>query len=56
MNAQPIYEVYTICGVTHTTKDSIEADFWEELALIKAKSIAWLSFEESAYLQIGCDA
>jgi hypothetical protein len=42
MTAQPMNVVYTICGVTHTTKDSIEADFWAELAQIQAESIGWI--------------
>ena len=55
MNAQPMYVVYTICGVTHTTKDSIEADFWAELSQIQAESIGWIPLDESAYLHIGSD-
>jgi hypothetical protein len=51
MTAQPKYEVYTICGVTHTTKDSIEADFWAELAQIQAESIGWIPLDEGAYLR-----
>ena len=53
MTAQPMYVVYTICGVTHTTKDSIEADFWAELSQIQAESIGWIPFGEGAYLYIG---
>ena len=55
MTAQPIYVVYTICGVTHTTKDSIEADFWAELAQIQSESIGWIPLDEGAYLDLGCD-
>ena len=53
MTAQPMYEVYTICGVTHTTTDSIEPDFWAELAQIQAESIGWMPLEEGVYLHIG---
>jgi hypothetical protein len=31
---------------------SIEADFWAEIAQIKAKSIDWIFLDEGAYLQI----
>ena len=55
MTAQPKYEVYTICGVTHTTKDSIEADFWAELAQIQAESIGWMPLEEGVYLHISSE-
>ena len=48
-----MYVVYTICGVTHTTKDSIEADFWAELAQIQAESIGWIPLDEGVYLHIG---
>jgi hypothetical protein len=50
-----MYVVYTICGVTHTTKDSIEADFWAELAQIQAESIGWIPLEEGAYLHLSSD-
>jgi len=55
MTAQPMYEVYTICGVTHTTTDSIEADFWDELAQIQAESIGWMPLEEGVYLHISSE-
>ena len=48
-----MYVVYTICGVTHTTKDSIEADFWAELSQIQAESIGWIPLDQAAYLHIG---
>ena len=35
--------------------NSIEADFWEELAHIEAKSIGWIPLDESAYLHVGSD-
>ena len=50
-----MYEMYTICGVNHTTKDSIEADFSAELAQIQAESIGWILLDEAAYLHIGSD-
>ena len=50
-----MYEVYTICGVTHTTTDSIEADFWDELAQIQAESIGWMPLEEGVYLHISSE-
>ena len=55
MTAQPMYEVYTICGVTHTNTDSIEADFWAELSQIQAESIGWIPLDEAAYLHLGSD-
>ena len=55
MTAQPKYEVYTICGVTHTTTDSIEPDFWAELAQIQAESIGWMPLEEGVYLHISSE-
>ena len=50
-----MYVVYTICGVTHTTIDSIEADFWAELSQIQAESIGWIPLDEAAYLHLGSD-
>ena len=50
-----MYEVYNICGVTHTTTDSIEPDFWDELAQIQAESIGWIPLDEAAYLHISSD-
>ena len=50
-----MYEVYTICGVTHTTIDSIEADFWAELSQIQAESIGWIPLDEAAYLHISSE-
>jgi len=35
--------------------NSIEEDFWIELANIQAESIGWLPLDESAYLHIGSD-
>ena len=55
MTAQPMYEVYTICGVTHTTTDSIEPDFWAELAQIQAESFGWMPLEEGVYLHISSE-
>ena len=55
MTAQPMYVVYTICGVTHTNTDSIEADFWAELSQIQAESIGWIPLDEGAYLHLGSD-
>jgi hypothetical protein len=36
-------------------KNSIEADFWAELAQIQAESIGWIPLDEAAYLHIGSD-
>ena len=47
-----MYVVYTICGVTHTTIDSIEANFWAELSQIQAESIGWIPLEEGVYLHV----
>ena len=55
MTARPMYVVYTICGVTHTTIDSIEADFWAELSQIQAESIGWIPLEVGVYLHVGSD-
>ena len=55
MTTHPMYVVYTICGVTHTTIDSIEADFWDELSQIQAESIGWIPLDEAAYLHLGSD-
>ena len=35
--------------------NSIEQDFWEELAQIKTESIGWIPLDEVAYLHIGAD-
>ena len=48
MLVQP--EVLTIPGVAHATRASIDADFWAELAQIKAESIGWVPLGEGAYL------
>lgn len=36
-------------------KDSIEADFWRELAEIEAESMGWQALGEGAYLHVGSD-
>ena len=36
--------------------DSIEQDFWAELAQIQAESIGWIPLDEGAYLHVGSDA
>jgi hypothetical protein len=35
--------------------NSIEQDFWAELAQIQAESIGWITLEEGAYLHVGVD-
>jgi hypothetical protein len=35
--------------------NSIEQDFWTELAQIQAESIGWLPLEDGAYLHVGSD-
>ena len=35
--------------------NSIEEDFWAELAQIQAESIGWIPLEEGAYLHVGSD-
>ena len=49
----------TLCSSTgsyvsaaHATTESIEADFWAELAQIKAESIGWIPLGEGAYLHV----
>ena len=37
-------------------QNTIEADFWAELAQIQAESIGWIPLEEGAYLHIGSDS
>ena len=44
MLVQP--EVLTTPGVAHATRASIDADFWAELAQIKAESIGWVPLGE----------
>ena len=36
--------------------NSIEEDFWLELAQIQAESIGWIPLEEGACLHVGSDA
>lgn len=36
-------------------KDSIEADFWRELAEIEAESIGWQALDDGVYLHLGSD-
>ncbi len=35
--------------------NTIEEDFWLELAQIQAESIGWIPLEEGAYLHVGSD-
>ena len=35
--------------------NSIEQDFWVELAHIQAESIGWIALDEGAYLHVGSD-
>jgi hypothetical protein len=35
--------------------NTIEQDFWVELAQIQAESIGWIPLDEGAYLHIGAD-
>jgi len=35
--------------------NTIEEDFWLELAQIQAESIGWIPMDEGAYLQVGSD-
>jgi hypothetical protein len=36
-------------------KNSIEDDFWAELAQIQVESIGWIPLDECAYLHVGSD-
>ena len=36
--------------------NSIEEDFWLELAQIRAESIGWIPLDDSAYLHVGSDS
>lgn len=36
-------------------QNTIEADFWAELAQIQAESICWIPLEEGAYLHVSDD-
>ena len=35
--------------------NSIEEDFWSELAQIQAESIGWIPLNEGTYLHVGSD-
>jgi hypothetical protein len=35
--------------------NSIEQDFWAELAQIQTESIGWIPLDEGAYLHVGFD-
>ena len=35
--------------------NSIEEDFWSELAQIQAESIGWIPLDEGTYLRVGSD-
>jgi hypothetical protein len=35
--------------------NSVEQDFWAELAKIQAESIGWIPLDEGAYLHVGSD-
>ena len=35
--------------------NSIEQDFWAELAQIQAESIGWIPLDDGAYLHVGSD-
>jgi hypothetical protein len=35
--------------------NTIEEDFWAELAQIQAESIGWIPLDEGAYLHVGSD-
>ena len=35
--------------------NTIEADFWAELAQIQAESIGWIPLDDGAYLHVGSD-
>lgn len=35
--------------------NTIEEDFWLELAQIQAESIGWIPLDEDAYLHVGSD-
>ena len=41
----------SIHGAAHSTA-SIEAEFWADLAQIKAESIGWIPLGEGAYLHV----
>ena len=36
--------------------NTIEQDFWAELAQIQAESIGWIPLDEGVYLHVGSDA
>jgi len=36
--------------------NSIEQDFWLEIAQIQGESIGWMPLDEGAYLHVGSDA
>ena len=36
--------------------NSVEVEFWAELAQIQAESIGWIPLDEGTYLHLGSDA
>ena len=52
MPKQLISEMLTIRDGACATAESIEADFWADLAQIKAESIGWIPLGEGAYLHV----
>lgn len=36
--------------------NSVEVEFWAELAQIQAASIGWMPLDEGAYLHVGSDS
>ena len=47
---------FAILYLLDDSVNSIEQDFWAELAQIQAESIGWIPLDESAYLHVGSDA
>jgi len=43
------------CQLLDDSVNSIEDDFWAELAQIQAESIGWIPLDEGAYLHVGSD-
>ena len=47
---------FAILYLLDDSVNSIEQDFWAELAQIQAESIGWIPLDEGAYLHVGSDA
>lgn len=42
-------------GPSRAADDTVELDFWRELAEIEAESMGWQALDEGVYLHVGSD-